>query len=104
MAANAGLDATAISSGRAVALFRVRMAIESRLSDSTLDPEAVASAAGVSVRYANGLLAEQGMSLEQVKAAKLTRDFDPIYGSDTGRWTTDMFIEAAQYRVSVADT
>jgi AraC family transcriptional activator of tynA and feaB len=66
VAANAGVDAPAVSSGRAVALFRVRMAIESHLSDPTLDPEAVASAAGVSVRYANGLLAEQGMSLERL--------------------------------------
>lgn len=38
---------------------------------------------------------KQGMTLEQVKAAKPTRDYDPIYGSDTGSWTTDMFVEAA---------
>ena len=37
----------------------------------------------------------RGMTLEQVKAAKPTLDFDPIYGSDTGNWTTDMFVEAA---------
>jgi hypothetical protein len=36
-----------------------------------------------------------GMTLEQVKAARPTRDFDPVYGSTTGSWTTDMFIEAA---------
>ena len=36
-----------------------------------------------------------GMTLEQVKAARPTRDYDPIYGSNTGNWTTDMFIEAA---------
>jgi len=35
-----------------------------------------------------------GMTLDQVKAAKLTQDFDPIYGSNTGNWTTDMFVEA----------
>ena len=35
------------------------------------------------------------MTLDQVKAAKPTRDYDPIYGSNTGNWTTDMFIEAA---------
>jgi len=35
------------------------------------------------------------MTLDQVKAAKPTRDYDPIYGSNSGNWTTDMFIEAA---------
>jgi len=34
------------------------------------------------------------MTLEQVKAAKPTLDYDARYGSDTGPWTTAMFIEA----------
>jgi len=38
---------------------------------------------------------KRGMTLEQVKAAKPTRDYDPVYGHDTGNWTTDMFVEAA---------
>jgi glyoxylase-like metal-dependent hydrolase (beta-lactamase superfamily II) len=38
---------------------------------------------------------KRGMTLEQVKAAKPTRDYDPIYGHETGSWTTDMFVEAA---------
>ena len=38
---------------------------------------------------------KRGMTLEQVKAARPTRDYDPIYGSTTGSWTTDMFVEAA---------
>jgi len=38
---------------------------------------------------------EQGMSLEQIKAAEPTKDYDPIYGSTTGFWTTERFIEAA---------
>ena len=38
---------------------------------------------------------KSGMTLDQVKAAKPTRDYDPIYGSTTGAWTTDMFVEAA---------
>ena len=38
---------------------------------------------------------KKGMTLEQVKAAKPTRDYDPQYGATTGRWTTDMFVEAA---------
>ena len=36
-----------------------------------------------------------GMTLEQVKAARPTMDFDRRYGSTTGAWTTDMFVEAA---------
>jgi glyoxylase-like metal-dependent hydrolase (beta-lactamase superfamily II) len=36
----------------------------------------------------------KGMTLEQVKASKLTVDFDGRYGSNTGSWTTSMFIEA----------
>jgi cyclase len=35
------------------------------------------------------------MTLEQVKAARPTRDFDARYGSDTGPWTTATFVEAA---------
>jgi hypothetical protein len=34
------------------------------------------------------------MTLEQIKAAKPTLDYDGIYGATTGIWTTDMFIEA----------
>jgi len=39
-------------------------------------------------------LIEKGMTLDQVKAAKPTMDFDGRYGSDTGSWTTSMFVEA----------
>jgi glyoxylase-like metal-dependent hydrolase (beta-lactamase superfamily II) len=38
--------------------------------------------------------ARRGMTLEQVTAARPTLDFDPRYGTDTGFWTTAMFIEA----------
>ena len=38
---------------------------------------------------------KKGMTLEQVKAARPTMDFDGRYGSNTGSWTTDMFVEAA---------
>jgi cyclase len=37
----------------------------------------------------------KGMTLEQVKAARPTRDYDARYGKSTGAWTTDMFVEAA---------
>jgi glyoxylase-like metal-dependent hydrolase (beta-lactamase superfamily II) len=37
-------------------------------------------------------LVKKGMSLEQVKAARLTRDYDPVYG--TPQYTGEMFVEA----------
>jgi len=36
----------------------------------------------------------QGATVEQVKGARLTADFDSRYGAVTGPWTTDMFVEA----------
>jgi hypothetical protein len=33
-------------------------------------------------------------SLQQVKAARVTADYDTRYGANTGAWTTDMFVEA----------
>ena len=35
-----------------------------------------------------------GATLTQVKAARLTADYDTRYGKSTGPWTTDMFVEA----------
>ena len=40
-------------------------------------------------------MVKTGMTLDQVKGARPTMDFDGRYGSNTGSWTTDMFIEAA---------
>jgi glyoxylase-like metal-dependent hydrolase (beta-lactamase superfamily II) len=37
---------------------------------------------------------KKGMTLEQVKAAKPTLDYDPLFGATTGFWTTDKFVEA----------
>jgi glyoxylase-like metal-dependent hydrolase (beta-lactamase superfamily II) len=37
---------------------------------------------------------KKGMTLERVKASKPTRDYDGRYGSTTGLFTTDMFVEA----------
>ena len=37
---------------------------------------------------------KKGMTLEQVKAANPTAGYRKRYGSDTGAWTTDMFVEA----------
>ncbi len=39
-------------------------------------------------------MVNRGMTLEQVKAAKPTMDYDLRFGSTTGPWTTDMFVEA----------
>ena len=38
--------------------------------------------------------AKRGMTLEQVRAARPTLDFDARYGADNGFWTPSMFIEA----------
>jgi len=37
---------------------------------------------------------KQGASFEQVKTARLTTDYDTRYGTSSGAWTTDMFLEA----------
>jgi len=43
---------------------------------------------------------DAGMSLEEVKAAQPTKDYDPVYGATTGFWTTENFIEAAYRSLS----
>jgi cyclase len=45
-------------------------------------------------------MVNKGMTLEQVKATKPTRDYDPVYGSTTGFWTTDLFVEAVYKTLS----
>src|SRR5436853_1835623 len=45
-------------------------------------------------------MVKRGMTLEQAKAAKPTRDYDPLYGSTTASRTTDMFVEAAYKSLS----
>ena len=42
----------------------------------------------------------KGMTLEQVKAARPTMDYDGLYGATSGSWTTDMFLEAAYKSLS----
>jgi glyoxylase-like metal-dependent hydrolase (beta-lactamase superfamily II) len=39
-------------------------------------------------------MAAKGMTLDQIKASRPTRDYDPRYGATTGEWTTDRFVEA----------
>jgi cyclase len=45
-------------------------------------------------------MVQKGMTLQQVKAAKPSEDYDPRYGTNTGFWTTDMFIEAVYKSLS----
>jgi len=45
----------------------------------------------------------KGMTLEQVKAARPTQDYDPRYGATTGIWTTDMFVEAVYKSLTKKD-
>ena len=35
-----------------------------------------------------------GATIEQVKSARVTADYDTRYGASTGPWTTDLFVEA----------
>ncbi len=45
-------------------------------------------------------LAAKGMTVQQVKAAGATLEYDGIYGVTTGPWTTDMFLNAVYKEVS----
>jgi cyclase len=38
---------------------------------------------------------KKGRTLQQIQSAGLTKDYDPRYGTNSGPWTTAMFIEAA---------
>lgn len=55
-----------LSSARLVVLTQLRGIIEQRLTQTDLTPQLVAEAAGVSVRYANAVLAEEDTSLAQL--------------------------------------
>ena len=43
----------------------------------------------------NAMIPKKGMTLDQVKAARPTLDYDPRYNTPGGFWTADMFVEAA---------
>ena len=45
-------------------------------------------------------LIDDGMSLEEVQAARPSLDYDTEYGSETGAWTTEMFVEAVYRSLS----
>jgi glyoxylase-like metal-dependent hydrolase (beta-lactamase superfamily II) len=40
-------------------------------------------------------LIDKGMTLDEVQAARPTFEYDGRYGSTSGAWTTEMFVEAA---------
>ena len=63
-----------VSSARAVVVMKVRTAIDARLADPGLDACSVAQAAGVSLRYANAALADEGTSIGRlIQARRLLR-------------------------------
>jgi AraC family transcriptional activator of tynA and feaB len=65
-----GADTPRVSSAHSLALMNVRAAIEARLSDPMLSASAVAAAAGISVRYANAVLAREGTSIVRLVLAR----------------------------------
>ncbi len=60
-----GAGGITLSSPRTVALTLLKAAIEARLHEPELKPAVAAAAAGISVRYANALLAEEDSCLER---------------------------------------
>lgn len=60
----------ALSSPRAVALLRLKATVERLLIEPGLKPDQVAAEAGISVRYANSLLAEEHSSIERYIAER----------------------------------
>ncbi|MDB6108025.1 MAG: AraC family transcriptional regulator [Gammaproteobacteria bacterium] len=61
-----GVPGPRVSSARFVVLTRLRSAIEGRLTDPALDSAAAAASAGVSVRYANAVLADENTSIARL--------------------------------------
>jgi cyclase len=45
-------------------------------------------------------LMKKGQTIEQVKAAQPTRDYDGRFGVSAGPWTTDMFVDAVYKTIS----
>jgi AraC-like DNA-binding protein len=67
-------DRPRVSSARSLALVNLRAAAEARLADPALDAETVAAVAGVSVRYANAVLAQEGTSITRlIQTRRLAR-------------------------------
>jgi AraC-like DNA-binding protein len=54
-----------LSSPKTIALMRLKSVIDARLPDPEFGPELAAAEAGLSVRYANALLAQEGTSIQR---------------------------------------
>lgn len=68
-----------LSSVRTTTLLRLKSIIESKLHDHTLSPAGAARAAGISIRYANALLAQEGTSLERyIMLRRLKRCYEVL--------------------------
>lgn len=63
--AHQSAEGASLSSPRAVALLRLKATIERLLIEPGLKPERIAAESGISVRYANALLAQEGTSIER---------------------------------------
>jgi cyclase len=46
---------------------------------------------------------KRGMTLDQIKSAKFTLDYDARWGATSGAWTTDMFLDAMYKDLSKAN-
>jgi AraC family transcriptional regulator, positive regulator of tynA and feaB len=67
-------DRPRVSSAKALVLLNIRSVIEMRLRHSSLGAQAVADAVGVSVRYANAVLADHNTSITRlIQARRLAR-------------------------------
>jgi AraC family transcriptional regulator, positive regulator of tynA and feaB len=66
LAKASGLPGPRVSSARLVVLIRLRSAIEANLTDLALSAAAVAAAVGVSLRYANTVLASENTSVARL--------------------------------------
>ena len=54
----------------------------------------------VTIRDVIADLIKQGKTLDQIKAERPTLAYEPQYGSQTGSWTTNMFVEAVYKSLS----
>jgi AraC-like DNA-binding protein len=55
-----------VSSSKAMAILQIRAAVKTRLADPALDVQSIADAVGLSVRYANTILASQDTSIKRL--------------------------------------
>ena len=91
LAGNADIKNVTLSARKEIALLRLKAAIEGALCDHTIKPIDAATRAGISVRYANSLLAEEHTSLERyIVLRRLQRCYDAL-------------VDPAQLRRTVSD-